>query len=177
MTRADLFSSRIPPARGGSSQRSLTLACAFGVRNISPAPSAADGNGRGVAPQALQRVIGPGVLEEDVGQHIAVVEEDPAALRGALRVQRPDAPGLEVAQDAFGDRAHMGNRAPAADEEEIGHARERVDVEHHQVTGLLVQGGARGSPRRLLGRTPAHAEMSRYSRRSAMYAMTSGGRR
>src|SRR3972149_6075698 len=41
----------------------------------------AQGQGRGIPPESLQRIVGTGLFEEDVDHELAVVEEDPPTLR------------------------------------------------------------------------------------------------
>src|SRR5687767_11076239 len=60
---------------------------------------AVDGNRRRVAPQPLEGIVGARVGEKDVHEHVAVVEQHPAALGVALGVQRTHPVFLQLLAD------------------------------------------------------------------------------
>ena len=84
--------------------------------------SALDGEQRRVAPQPLERVERARLFDEHVDDHVAVVEEEPAALRGALAVPHADRPP-RAARRAPPPRWCPSARWTArADQEEVGDA-------------------------------------------------------
>src|SRR5215813_10050995 len=74
---------------------------------------------RRVAPETLERVIRPGVFQKYVHQHVAVVEQDPAALGHALGVQDVHPLAPELGADGIRDRLQMRRRLAAADQEVV----------------------------------------------------------
>src|SRR5262249_16844974 len=54
-------------------------------------PGSFDGDERGVTPQPIERVETARVLEEHMDHHVAVIQQEPAALCAPLRVPRPHA--------------------------------------------------------------------------------------
>src|SRR5437879_664891 len=112
--------------------------------------------GRRVAPQALERIIGPRVFQKYVNEHVAVVEQHPAALGDALGVQDVHPFVSELHADGFGDRLQLRRRLAAADEEVIRDARHALYVEHHEIPGALVERGARRATDLPLARPRRH---------------------
>src|SRR5437762_12230019 len=90
--------------------------------------SSLDGDRRRVAPEALERVVRPRVLEEYVHEHVAIIQEHPPTLRSAFRVQRTYAVRLQLLANGVADRSHVRRRLAAADEKVVRHRRYALHV-------------------------------------------------
>ena len=101
----------------------------------------AAGDHRGVAPEALQVVVGPFLLVEHMDDEVDEVEEDPARLTLSLAAQGAGAFGAAGALDLFGDGADLALAVARADDEVVGDDQRLGDVEDDDVAGLL--GGRR----------------------------------
>src|SRR5262249_57842407 len=73
-------------------RKSFSSGCFFsaGIPRGFSFPGESSGHVRRVAPQALQAVVAPAFLGEDVDDEVAVVDENPAARRGAFDQKRFD---------------------------------------------------------------------------------------
>src|ERR1700730_13609973 len=69
---------------------------------------------RRVAPEAIEGVESAGLLEEDVHHHVAVVEQEPAALGAPLVVARAHPPRAQRGADGFRRGVGLGGGARAA---------------------------------------------------------------
>ena len=87
----------------------------------------------------------PRLVQKDVDDELAVVEEHPAGVLKALDAAgRTAALSLHAHLDFFGDRAHLARVAPARDYEVVRDAEQLADIKHDcRVIGLR-----RGCPRR-----------------------------
>src|SRR6266478_6299400 len=94
---------------------------------------------RGVAPQAIERVESAGLLEEDVHHHVAIVEQEPAALSAPLVVARAHSLRAQRGANGFRDGVGLRGGARAAYEEEVRDARQSLQIEHREVDRLLLQ--------------------------------------
>src|SRR5439155_2935413 len=130
--------------------------------------SSLDGDRRRVAPEALERVVRTGVLEEYVHEHVAIVQEHPPAVRPALRVQWAYAVRLQLLANGVADRSHVRRRLAAADEEIVRHRRYALHVENGEIHRLLVQGRAPRAFRRAPGTRARHQAAHPYRRCRAM---------
>src|SRR3984893_1016089 len=107
--------------------------------NAIPRASALHRHERRVAPQTLERVEATRLVEKDVHHHVAVVEQEPAALRAPLVVARSHPLRAQRAADRLRDGVGLRGGAGAADEEVVGDARQALQVEHRQIDRLLLQ--------------------------------------
>ena len=89
-------------------------------------------------------------------QHVAVVEQDPAALGDALGMQDVHAFAPELGADGVRDRLQVRRRFAAADQEVVGDARHALHVEHDEIAGALVQRGTGRATGLPLGRRRRH---------------------
>jgi len=100
--------------------------------------SVRQGHGARVAPEGLEAVELAFVAEEDVGDHAAVVDDDPLADRMAVLVEGRAAelfPGRLA--DAGPDRLELRFRRGGADDEEIRESRDFAEVQDMDVLGFL----------------------------------------
>src|SRR5947208_16233937 len=163
---------------------------------MSGAPSAAFGAGllaarlaleglgqldaRRAHPQALEVVELPHRHVEDVDHDVAVVQQHPLRVRQSLDRERPLAERpQEVLLDGLRDRLHLRVGAAAADDEVVGDRGEPARLQHHQVVGLVVEGGAGALERPLPAAETGHRRTysSWNSRCAAMYASTGSATR
>jgi len=107
--------------------------------------SALDREQRRIAPQSLERIEVPGGAHKDVHDHVDVIEEKPAALRAAFLVARTRVRGLQSEAHCLHDGVGLGGRARAGHHEEVGDARQALQVEDDEVFGVFVQRGARST--------------------------------
>src|SRR4029453_15412067 len=141
------------PARRGSRGRYH----APRANSIPGAHSALDGEYRRIAPEALEPVEGARLLAEDVRDHVAVVEEEPARLRGPFAVAHADALRAQGDCDRLRDRIHLGGGAAGAHQEEVGEGGHALEIEDDEVDGPLGEGGVGGEPHHRLGGAGGHA--------------------
>ena len=80
------------------------------------------------------------LLREDVRDEVAVVQQNPFAVRLALDAQRPDAAFLEGLHDALGDGLVLTGGLPRAEKEMIGEGTYRTDVEDKEIFRFLPPG-------------------------------------
>src|SRR3954447_3649759 len=105
------------------------------------------GDVRRIAPQPLQPVKAAAIFGEDVEDEVAVVEQDPAAGRGAFDEPRLDAIVLaKLVDDAVGDGDGLTFRGGRAHEEVVGDRGEAGDREDVEIERFLIQSrGDRGA--------------------------------
>ena len=98
-------------------------------------------DGRAIFPQALERVVEPVFLVEDVRDDVAEVEEDPAALSPTFAAQGLR-PGLEhLLFDLSSDGLDVALVAPRREKEDIGQRERAGYVECDEIFTLLSIGG------------------------------------
>src|SRR4051794_28543562 len=98
------------------------------------------GDVRRITPQPLQPVKPPAILGEDVEDEIAVIEQDPAAGRGAFDEPRLDVIFLaQLVDDAVGNRHGLAFRSRRAEEEVIGDRGERRDRQDVEVDCFFIE--------------------------------------
>src|SRR5581483_3963571 len=99
----------------------------------------------GVGPQPVEVVVAPGLLQKDVDDEVAVVQQHPGSVPQPLGA---DGPGvalvLELFLDLLGDRAHLAHVSPAGDHEHLGDADDRADIEDERVRSVLGRRGPGG---------------------------------
>ena len=133
------------PAAGGRGRRRRRVA--RGDRRTSSSPVAPRRPAGHVGPEPLELVERPGLVEEDVHDEVAVVEQHPGAGRRGPRPagaagRPPRRPWPRPPRRWCGP----GGRSPGGDHEELDDREDVADVEHD---GLLVGLGGRGcAPRR-----------------------------
>ena len=103
-------------------------------------------------PHLFEVVEGAGLVEEDVGDPVAVVHEDPAQVLAALDAGGADAVGLgDLLLDVLDDGTDQPGVGRAGDHEQLGDAQDLADPEHHGRRPALGVGGSGGGDRRGIG--------------------------
>src|SRR5262245_16666491 len=121
-------------------------------------PSVAFGAGLLAARLALERLgqldarrAGPEALEvvelahgqvEDVDDDVAVVDQHPLSVRHALDGDRALTASAQIVLDRLGDGLDLRIGASGADDEVIRDRGDVAGLEHDQIVGLVVEGGA-----------------------------------
>src|SRR5688572_33109092 len=95
---------------------------------------------RRVGPERLEVVVAPPLRIEEVDDHVAEVEQDPAVAAGALDAAGLAARGGAVVRDAVGDGAELAAVPRGRDHEVVGDHRPLLHVEEEQVLAPLVDG-------------------------------------
>ena len=108
-------------------------------------------DGRAVFPQALERVVEPVFLVEDVRDDVTEVEEDPAALSPTFAAQGLR-PGLEhLLFDLTSDGLDVALVAPRREKEDISQRERAGYVECDEVFTLLCIGGTSRNGKKFAG--------------------------
>jgi hypothetical protein len=79
-----------------------------------------------------------------VDHKIDVIHQDPFAFRVSLNMKRASAQFAKLFFDAFSDRLIVTAGGAGADHKVIGERADIVQVDHHDVLRLLVEGGFKG---------------------------------
>src|SRR3954452_10351944 len=96
-----------------------------------------------VAPESLELVVVARLLQEDVDDEVAVVDEDPVAVVEALDAQWPRAALLDdLLLDRVGDGAHLAGVRAAGDHEPPRDGEHLAALEDDRLGALLVVRGA-----------------------------------
>src|SRR6267143_646798 len=118
----------------------------------------------GRLPQALEFVIPPGLLGEDMNDEIDVVEQDPLGLAIAFDVSGVESGLLQAEFDFFSDGLDLARIGAAAYDEVVGKgSRTLVQFEDGDFFGLLVLTGGDGFGYLALGVVGLHAVLGRWS--------------
>src|SRR5215831_279007 len=133
-------------------------------RAVENARSALDRDHGRIAPKALERVEPSRVFEKHVDDDVTVVEQQPPALRAALRVTRADTVRAQGAPHGVGDGIGVRGRTSAAEEKEVCEPRQAPQVEQCHVDALLVEHGACREARDVFRRRGRHQQSARYKR-------------
>jgi hypothetical protein len=109
-----------------------------------------------VGPQAFEVVITACFFEEDVHNKPAEVHKDPATFVEAFNGERSGATGrLYLLFDRVGEERDQARVRRAYDHEHIGDSEGVAHIEHENIVGLFVVGGASGNngkPMDVIGR-------------------------
>lgn len=98
-------------------------------------------NPRRIRPQALEIVEPAHRLVEHVHDHVAVIDEHPAAGFEALDTDGANARGAELFHDRIGDRRDMTATGAVADQERVTKGGELGEVELEEIDGFLGECG------------------------------------
>ena len=94
----------------------------------------------GLAPEPVQVVVFPLLGAEDVNDDIAVVEQQPAGVYGALAVIGRGALSFQAQLDVVEDRADLPLAVPGTDDKVVREAANAADVQQDDISRLLIAG-------------------------------------
>ncbi len=148
---ADAPSGRAAPKRALSWSSTFIGRAHPAVRRARPAAALLPVEAGGIAPDVLERVIGAVLGREDVDDEVAVVDEGPAALLGALDAELGLAELLHLLVDLDGDGVALPARGRRDDHEVVDQRGGLAQVEQEDIPGAVVVGDPGAEPGVLQG--------------------------